>query len=75
MILNLDKKEGSKLYIDIDHISLLDIGAKVCILDGVTVALTDNIVDDIEKAYIAIHKSHMYNDELKKIRWVKGENK
>lgn len=28
----------------------------------------------VERAYIWKHKSYMYDDKLKKIRWIRGEN-
>jgi len=72
MILTCEKENGT-VYIDIDHITLLDTQAKALIMNGVTVSLIDDMIPDIERAFIAMHKSHMYDKELKKIRWIKGE--
>jgi hypothetical protein len=59
--------------IDVDKISVI-MGDGV-LLDGVWVGpLSDDNIELIKRAYINIHKSHMYGENLKKIRWVKGEN-
>jgi len=74
MILNLDKDDGTLLYVDIDKISLIDVTNNSIIIDGLAVMLPEDAIKDVHTAFVSVHKSHMYDDSIGKIRWIKGEN-
>ena len=74
MVLEFAKHE----YIDIDDIKALrwmeEQKAGVVVLTGEKVVVRErDRFDVIERAYIYQNKSYMFDDKLKKIRWVKGE--
>jgi hypothetical protein len=65
-------------YVDMDKVMGLrwveDPGAGIIILDGnKMVVQTKEAFDVIEAAFIYLHKSHMIDDKLKKVRFLRRE--
>ena len=64
-------------YVNVDNIQALRWFEKAergfAVLDGERIALqTKEEFDVVEQAFIALHKSYMYDDKQKKIVWKRG---
>jgi len=67
MVVNI----GKDLYIDVDKISAIT--PNDIIVDGCKLNLWKEEMETIKKAFIWKHKDYMYNEKLKKIRWIRGK--
>lgn len=70
---------GEEEYIDVEKIDVIrwlprkQVG--MLLVEGERIFLDRTSFNLVMKAYIYLHKSHMYGDNLKQIRWVKHTDK
>lgn len=75
---------NDKHYINVEDISALrkfthevdgkEIGVGIVVVGGEKISVDETEFDVIEQALLWLHKSHMYDAKMKRIRLVKEEN-
>lgn len=61
--------------IDMDNVSAVfkvEKGGQI-VIDGVLLLVTEEVYNAVQKAFIHRHKDYMIDEQLKKIRWIRGK--